>query len=254
MLNVFICEDNPAHHARIEKCVADYIMIEDLDMRIAVSTGDPDEIIARIEKSPATGLYFLDVDLNGELNGIQLAEKIRRLDPRGYIVFITVHADDMQLTFKYKVEALDYIVKGDFIEVDKRIRECIANVYEKYTSKADRNKFVIKIADNRIIALDADKILFFETVKTAPRKISVYSTDSRYEFYGRLDDVERSLGGGFVRCHRSYVVNVRNIGTLNLSANKIIMRDGSFCYMSVRHGKTLRKAMDDQSSITSSIV
>ena len=255
MLKVFICEDNPEHHKRIEKCVADHIMIEDLDMRIVVSARDPAEIISYIEKNPSTGLYFLDVDLNSSINGIRLAEIIRRMDPRGYIIFITVHADDMQLTFKYKVEALDYIIKGDFDEIENRIRECIANVYEKYTSKADKNKFVFKITDNRVIALDTDKILFFETVKTAPRKIGVYSADSRYEFYAKLDDVEKSLGENFIRCHRSYIVNINNIETLNLSANKVLMKDGSHCFMSVRSGKILRKALDavQHSSIKSSI-
>ena len=253
MLKIFICEDNPEHHGRIEKCIADYIMIENLDMGIAVSTDNPNEIIAHINKYPSTGLYFLDVDLNADINGIELAEKIRRADPRGYIIFITVHADDMHLTFKYKVEALDYIIKGDFNEIEKKIRECIANVYEKHTSRADKNKFVFRIADNRVISLDADKILFFETVKTAPRKVSVYSADSRYEFYAKLDEIEKRLGDDFFRCHRSYIVNIKNIETLNLSANKVIMKDGSHCYMSVRSGKALRTAMD-QSSTRSSIV
>ena len=239
MLKIFICEDNPEHHKKIEKCVGDYIMIENLDMEIALSTADPNEIISYINKNPSVGLYFLDVDLNAGINGIQLAEQIRKYDPRGYIIFITVHAEDMRLTFKYKVEALDYIIKGDFGETERRIRECISNVYEKYTSKADKNKFVFRIADNRIIALDYDKILFFETVKAAPRKIGVYSTDSRYEFYAKLDDIEKSLDGRFVRSHRSYIVNTENIKSLDMKTNKIIMNDGSFCYMSVRCGKEL---------------
>ena len=256
MLDIYICEDNPEHHKKIEKCVSDYILMEGLEARVALSTGDPEKIIAGVKENPTTGLYLLDVDLNAELNGITLAEQIRKYDPRGYIIFITVRADDMQLTFKYKVEALDYIVKGDFGATERRLRECIANAYEKYTSKADRGKFVFKIADNRTIALDKGGILFFETLKASPRKLCVYSTDSRYEFYAKLSDIEKVLGGGFVRCHRSYIVNVKNIESVNRRTNVVRMTDGSRCFMSVRYGKALVKAMEggQKLSARSSIV
>ena len=46
------------------------------------------------------------------MSGLELAVKLREYDPRGFIVFITAHDDMMFETFRYRLEALDYIVKG----------------------------------------------------------------------------------------------------------------------------------------------
>lgn len=47
------------------------------------------------------------------MNGFELAQEIRKFDPRGFIIFITTHAELSYMTFTYKVEALDYIIKDD---------------------------------------------------------------------------------------------------------------------------------------------
>ena len=36
------------------------------------------------------------------------------------------------MTFQYKVEALDFVVKDDFTQIRNRICECMANAIEKY--------------------------------------------------------------------------------------------------------------------------
>lgn len=73
-------------------------MIENLDMETGLITEDPYEFIEYIKENTASGIYFLDVDLKSDINGIQLAEQIREYDPRGFIVFITTHAEMSYLT------------------------------------------------------------------------------------------------------------------------------------------------------------
>ena len=52
-----------------------------------------------------TGIYFLDVDLKSDINGIKLGSKIREKDTRGFIIFTTTHLEMSYFAFKYKVEA-----------------------------------------------------------------------------------------------------------------------------------------------------
>ena len=54
-----------------------------------------------------------------------MAEKIRDIDSLGYIIFITTHSELTYLTFKYRVEAMDFILKDNVNEIDFRINECL---------------------------------------------------------------------------------------------------------------------------------
>ncbi len=127
MLNIMICEDNIEQLIKIKRYIKDIIMIENFDMEIVLATSKPEDIISHLKKNKISGLYFLDVDLNSNINGIKLAEIIREYDPRGFIVFVTTHAEMSYLTFIYKVEAMDYIIKDTIENVKQRIHECILN-------------------------------------------------------------------------------------------------------------------------------
>jgi DNA-binding LytR/AlgR family response regulator len=73
VLGVFICEDNEVQRKQVTSFIRKYLLIEELDMAIKVSTGDPEEILDYLEQHPdSRGIYFLDVDLKCEMNGIEL--------------------------------------------------------------------------------------------------------------------------------------------------------------------------------------
>lgn len=48
------------------------------------------------------GTYYLDIDLGQEMNGIDLADKIRTIDVTGKFTFITTHEEMAPLTLKRK--------------------------------------------------------------------------------------------------------------------------------------------------------
>lgn len=129
MLKVFICEDNNLQRDKIKSTVENTIIIENLDMKVALSTGKTQDIIDYLENNKGSGLYFIDIDLNSDMNGIQLAERIRQYDPRGFIVFVTTHGEMSYLTFIYKIEVMDYIIKDDYSNVGERI-------YHKFNIKS----------------------------------------------------------------------------------------------------------------------
>lgn len=113
MLSVFVCEDDKIQREKLEKIIRNVIMIEELEMEFTLSTGDIKELLELVKKLEPIGLYFLDVDLQQELNGIELASEIRKYDTFGKIVFLTSHTELMPLAFQYRVEALDYIIKSE---------------------------------------------------------------------------------------------------------------------------------------------
>jgi len=241
MLPIFICEDNNEQKTIITDCIKKYILMENFHMKITMSETDPHTILRHIKNDPKLGIYFLDVDLKTDINGIELAEQIRHYDPRGFIIFITTLAESLQLTFKYKVEALDYIIKDEIEDLGARICECLSNINSKLTSDNinTAKHFAAKISDNRIITIAYDKIMFFETSSTK-HKIILNSTEGRYEFYAKLDKICEKLNADFIKCHKSFIVNKKNIKEINFKDKTIHMKDGSVCYSSSRLIKHFR--------------
>lgn len=135
MLPVFICEDNRMQRERLTKYIEDYIMVEHFDMKLELSTGDPFELVSRMPTHQGMGLYFLDIDLGQpDMNGFELAQEIRKFDPRGFIIFITTHAELSYMTFTYKVEALDYIIKDDIDLLHDRVLACMKQAEERISN------------------------------------------------------------------------------------------------------------------------
>lgn len=117
MLKVYICEDNKDHRENFKRIIDNILVIENYDMKLELATANPKDILDNIKESDGASVYFLDVDLKSDINGIQLAEKIREYDPSGFIIFITTHAEMSYLTFMYKIEAMDYIIKDNYINI-----------------------------------------------------------------------------------------------------------------------------------------
>ncbi|MFW2491748.1 LytR/AlgR family response regulator transcription factor [Clostridium chromiireducens] len=241
MLSVIVCEDNEEQRNRITNFIEDSIMIENLDMEIALSAEDPAEIIEYLKNNEVSGLYFLDVDLQSDMNGIKLAEAIREYDPRGFIVFVTTHAEMSYLTFIYKVEAMDYIIKDNYETIKERIHQCILNANKKYSSKATelQKNFTIKVED-KIISIEYNKILFFETSNVI-HKVVLHAIDRQIEFYSKMKEIEEKLDSRFYRCHRSFLVNKDNIKEIDKNNRVIHMINGQECLVATRLLKGLFK-------------
>lgn len=233
MINVYICEDNNEQLDKIKNAVNNTIIIENYDMQIVTATSDPYEILENIESDASIGIYFLDVDLNADINGIQLAEKIRQYDSKGAIIFVTTHAEMSYLTFKYKIEALDFIIKDDFNIITQRVRECIIYAHEKLSEVNKKNDvFRIKTRD-KIILVEYGKIISFET-SDKHHKITLYTDTRQLEFYGNMKDTIKMLDDRFVRCHNSYIINKDYIQEIDKKNRLIFMTTGQKILASVR--------------------
>lgn len=220
MIDVFICEDQKEQREKIAKYVSNYIMIENLDMQLVLTTADPEELLHYINESKRSGLYFLDIDLNHEMNGITLGAEIRKVDPIGDIVFVTTHSELTYLNFIYKVAAMDFIIKDDVDSIQSKVISClkVTNERKQVTNKTSNKKFVQRIAD-KIISVNFDEIMFFES--SPLHKVVLHLDNRQVEFYGKLKDVEKEYES-FIRCHNSFVVNIDNIQEVDFKKERNI--------------------------------
>ena len=231
MIEIFICEDEKEQRRKLTNFVHDYVEAEGYDMKVSLATAHPQEILEYIEAHRPMGLYFIDIDLDTTINGLQLASKIREKDKDSFIVFITTHVELMQYTFKHKLEALDFINKGDFKEIRKQIVENIDYVHSYQKSVSESLTFKIEM-NNRTITEELDNIMFFETSGNKHRVI-MHAQNRQIEFYGSLNDIEKQIDI-FYRCHRSFLVNKSNIQEIDKNNRELIMKNGEICLVSSR--------------------
>lgn len=239
MLSIFICEDNDIQRSNIEAIIKNYIMIEEFDMELTLSTSNPYDIINFLDENPRVrGIYFLDVDLGYDINGIQLGSQIREKDIDGKIIFITTHSELLILTFTYKVEAMDYILKDDTDIIKKRIYEALKQAQKHYHTETmiEKNRIKLKVG-SQIRIFPTEDVVFIET-SPIPHKLTLHLTSSTLNFYGKINEMT-ALSPVMFRSHKSYIINIENIKSIDKTNREITMNNGETCLLSVRQLKKL---------------
>ncbi len=239
MLNIFVCEDNAAQRRTIVQIIQNTVLMEELDMQLVLNAGDPYVLLEKVKTSQNTGIYFLDIDLHSDMNGMKLAQQIRLFDPRGFIIFITAHSELSFMTFQYRVEAMDFVLKDTPAEAKVKIRECLLNAMERYTLQTNKtHKVYTAQVGGRKISVDYDDIFFFETSGNI-HKVILHAKDRQIEFSGTIKELEGILDDSFIRCHRSFLVNRNNIKEADAKNRIIYFTNGEACLMSTRMMKGL---------------
>lgn len=240
MLSIIICEDNKIQLKQIQNIIEEELVNLKIDIFVELSTDNPGDVINYVRKNKDRSfIYFLDVDLNADINGIELAKNIREYDLRGYIVFITSHVEFSFLTFKYKVQAFDYILKVDDSILRENIYKCLLEIENNYKKiNADKRKSMpIKIG-SKITNFNMDEILFFETTEI-DHKLRMHTEKGVFEFYGRLKDIESQVSTDYYKSHRSYLVNTNKIKAIDKKDLIIHMVNDDTCLVSKRYLKGL---------------
>jgi len=239
MLDIYICEDVEKQRAFVEKHVDDYCAIKNLDAAIALSSSNPTEVLQHFKASQNPALFFLDIDLKAEINGIELARRVREHDEHGqpvFIVFLTTHTEMTMMTFQYRLEALDFIAKDSPENIKIKISECIDIALKRHIANAQSKTIKINV-DDKIIILDMDEIICVETTHVR-HKLRLHAKNRAMEFNAELKTIEEQLDERFIRCHKSYIINKNKIRTINKNDNTVTMEDNNICPVS-RSGRKL---------------
>ena len=218
--------------------------MENLDMKVAISTRDPYEILDYVKKNCVTGLYFLDVQLAANITGIQLAAKIRKYDKRAALAFITSDIDSLHLTFKYGIEAMKYIEK-DSASMLNEIKECIKLANERL-SEDDTKRFVFRQGDKQF-SEKYDDIMLFETVAGEKNRLRMVGRNRKIELYGSLAKIEKQLNhDSFYRFTGSVLINLDNIEVIRLSEREVEMENGYICEGVAKKMRSLLELWKDE--------
>ena len=152
------------------------------------------------------------------MNGIQCAKDIRMYDNFVKIVFLTSSTE--YGIESYRVKAYDYLLKP----LEKEKLFSVLSQIEKEKQKKEQNIFVLK-SKIGITKISLSNLEYCEVVNR--RVIFHILNEEEYECGLRMNEVEEKLMplGCFVRPHRSFLINMNFIKTLN--AHSIVMESGA---------------------------
>lgn len=245
MQSIFIAEDETIQRTAIREIIENYILIEDLDMEVTLDTASPRELVSYLEAEDVReGIYFLDIDYGDEagMNGLDLGLNIRQLDSDATIIFITSHGQLAPVTFKYKIEALDFIVKGNPDALQTQVIEVLKTIVSRREQSGESGELLAIKQGRRTRYIDYDHVLYIESLPQ-PHKLALVTESGRYEFYDRLKHLE-SDEYDLLRIHRSFIVNINQIKEVDREENLILLQNGEHIPVAANRLKNLTQAME----------
>lgn len=234
MLPIYICEDIPEKLEQIKRTINKHIEIEKLDMKVVCAVTNPYTLLEYLNNNRETALYFLDIDLKTDIDGFVLAQKVRKIDPSAYIVIVTTHDELNMMTFEYRIQAMDFIIKENIHEFDARILSCLKEASElsKKTEKLSK-ALVLEIVKKPIMFVLSD--IYY--IKVESHAISIHEKTKVTDLSYNLSSILDKLDERFFQCHKSYVVNMEHVTAINDYNQVAILDNGFECPISRRFKK-----------------
>lgn len=198
MVRVAICDDNSQDLSHIRSLLHNYV----IPLSITEYT-NAENLLWDIETDKTHfDIYLLDIYLN-EISGMDAARRVRALDDYAVIIFTTFSQDFYQDAFE--VYAFNYLLKPvKQAALNSVIEKAIRNVRQQ-------QEMVLPISyHGHTFILRHEQI---EYISSSNRMLCFHLRGGiKRECYGKLDEIALQLRNGtFVRCHQSYIVNLRYV-------------------------------------------
>uniref|UniRef100_UPI004057BB45 LytR/AlgR family response regulator transcription factor n=1 Tax=Acetatifactor sp. TaxID=1872090 RepID=UPI004057BB45 len=211
-LKIAVCDDN--------KVDQDYVI--DLLRKYADEKGIILEIHAFISAEQFLFQYadekdyqiiVLDIEME-KMNGVELAKKLREDNREIQIFFITGYPD--YISEGYEVEALHYLMKP--VSGQKFFK-----VMDKAVANLKVAEKVLFIQGNGEMLKVLAKNIYY--VEVFSHSCIIHTTEGDIETQMSISDLEKNFLEGFIRVHRSYLVNLEQVK--KIARTEIFLENGS---------------------------
>jgi DNA-binding LytR/AlgR family response regulator len=178
-------------------------------------------------------IILMDIMLKGEMSGIDAAAEIKRTINIP-VIYLTAYADESTLNKAKITEPYAYILKP-FKEIDlhtsiemalfkhKKQLELIKErdlLFSLMENKEFSNLIFIK-NNSKLIKVKTSDVYFVEALKDY---VVINTNNARYTIHSTMKDINAKLPSNeFMRVHRSYIVRVDKIASIE--QNNLIIED-----------------------------
>ena len=206
MLNICLCDDDINVLNYYASRINELASKNNYAFRIETYISG-ESLIFELEDNPNRfNIIIIDIIMK-DINGIEATKILRRYGYNGIIIFLTTSKEFALDSFE--VEPLNYILKSDS---DDRFNSIFFKAAEQVNEVSKKSIVISCKQQNRIINLDT--IIYMESLN---KKVILHKVSGEFEevnyifnyFYEKIKD------NGFIRCHKSYIVNINYVQTFN---------------------------------------
>ena len=197
---IAVCDDEKFYREKVQKLLEHYLSGHEINYTIQLfSSGE--EFLQENENKVKFDIVFMDINMS-RMDGIRTALQMRSVHSHTYIVLITAF---IQYALEgYKVDAVRYIMKDT---LDSALDECMDTILKKM--QLSRINFSFLEGEKWLYT---DNIFYLEIQRHKAVFFYLFEKIENYHIYGKLDVIEERLSGyGFLRIHKSYLVNMKHI-------------------------------------------
>lgn len=200
MIKISICEDEKEQQELL-KTYIDQIF-DGLSIKYKLEVFNSGEEL--LESYPKdANILLLDIQM-GQINGMETARKIRQLDGKVEIIFITSLIE--YALDGYEVRAYRYLIKPVKYE---NLKENIINCIKEVDIK---NKYIMIKEQGNQIKLDINEITYIEVQRGT---ITIHTLNEVYKINETMSNIENEIAcSRFFRCHKSFLVNLEHVKSI----------------------------------------
>ena len=238
MLNFIICDDDIHMLNKLSLFFEKAFLKNDFEAQIIFKTQNYKELLSFMA-SNLVNVVVLDIEFkNSNINGLDIANEIRKINKNCYIIFITSH-------FEYIVEAYDYKTFAYLFKNSLSVDTLSTTLNRLFDDISGNSSKFIKL-DKKGTFVDLNTVQFIE--KSGVKL--VYHTFSKcFYSYNSFTKLESLLPKNFVRCHKSFIVNINNISHVSLTDSIITFKNNEVCYIGPKYKNVLMEVINHESII-----
>lgn len=197
-MNIAICDDLTRDRELLTEMVHRYC--ESKGYSATLHTFSSGEALLAQYKAGQYQIIMLDIYMH-ELSGIEAARKIRAVDEDCVIIFTTTSVD--HALDGYSVKAIRYLVKPVVYEAVEEALDKCRGLFQQAM------RFIEVPIGKLTMNIPLKDILFIEVLN---HRSFIHTPLKTIQTSLSLTELESKLGGKpFLRCHRSYIVNIQQV-------------------------------------------
>ncbi|GLY19205.1 LytTR family DNA-binding domain-containing protein [Kineosporia rhizophila] len=230
-LRALVVDDEPP-------ALSELAWLLDSDERIGrVLTADSGAQALRVLENEQVDVVFCDISMPG-LDGLDLARVLARFATRPHLVFVTAY--EQHAVEAFDVQAVDYVLKPVRAQ---RLAEAVRRAVQAHSGPA---KVSTEVDEDIAVELGGvtrfvrrSNVLFVEAAGDYAR---LHTATGSHLIRVPLSTLEeRWASAGFVRIHRSTLINVRHVNELLMDAGRFHVRLGGHTLtVSRRHTRQVK--------------
>jgi len=211
-MQIAVCDDNELHLLDMREKLSSLEVVDN-----AYFFSDLLLFLNSIKDGHLYDAVLMDIDWGQGNTGMDAAAELYKRSPETKVIYVTGHNDKYsQHIFLSQANLSGYIAKPVDIDILKANLHKVAD-----TVPLDEQPSLVVRQHGMIISIPFREIYFIESYK---HTIIIHSTREPIISYERLDKAIETLPAGFHQCHKSYIVNMRQIQ--RFQADKILLKNG----------------------------